>query len=44
MKKSFVPFQKFQLCTEDRHLIYAGDMFRWEGTTWKKVRILLKFI
>nr|XP_022327199.1 uncharacterized protein LOC111126682 isoform X2 [Crassostrea virginica] len=32
---------KFQLCTEDRHLIYAGDMFRWEGTTWKKLFVLL---
>ncbi|XP_048777843.2 uncharacterized protein LOC125681698 isoform X1 [Ostrea edulis] len=32
---------RFQLCTEDRHLIYAGDMFRWEGTTWKKLFVLL---
>ncbi|KAK3088405.1 hypothetical protein FSP39_018747 [Pinctada imbricata] len=31
----------FQLCQEERHLIYSGDMFKWEGSVWKKLHVML---
>lgn len=34
-------FQVFQLCQDDRHLIFSGDMFKWEGRQWIKVHLYL---
>ncbi|ESO85945.1 hypothetical protein LOTGIDRAFT_167700 [Lottia gigantea] len=31
----------FQLCQEERHLIYRGDTFKWEGQQWVKIHMLL---
>ncbi|KAK6196036.1 hypothetical protein SNE40_001339 [Patella caerulea] len=31
----------FQLCQEERHLIYRGDIFKWEGKQWVKIHMLL---
>ncbi|KAJ8300366.1 hypothetical protein KUTeg_021885 [Tegillarca granosa] len=31
----------FQLCEEERHLIYAGDLFKWEGKQWCKLYVML---
>ncbi|VDH97352.1 regulator of G-protein signalling 3 [Mytilus galloprovincialis] len=31
----------FQLCKEERHLIYAGELFKCEGNQWKKVHVML---
>ncbi|XP_069120607.1 uncharacterized protein [Argopecten irradians] len=33
--------QPFQLTQTDRHLIFAGDLFRWEGKQWVKVYVML---
>lgn len=34
-------FQVFQLCQDDRHLIFSGDMFKWEGRQWIKIHVYL---
>lgn len=31
----------FQLCKEERHLIYAGDLFKCEGNQWLKLHVML---
>ncbi|XP_071096723.1 uncharacterized protein [Haliotis cracherodii] len=31
----------FQLCQEERHLIYQGDAFKWAGRQWTKVHMLM---
>ncbi|KAL5012143.1 hypothetical protein ScPMuIL_010694 [Solemya velum] len=31
----------FQLCQEERHVIYMGDIFKWSGTQWTKVYAVL---
>ncbi|CAI9716593.1 Regulator of G-protein signaling 3 [Octopus vulgaris] len=36
---STVPY--FQLCQEERHLIYSGEIFRWDGDVWNKLQLML---
>ena len=33
--------QVFQLCQDDRHVIFSGDMFKWDGQQWIKIYIVL---
>ncbi|GAB1599333.1 uncharacterized protein LOC115231791 [Argonauta hians] len=42
-KKLYFPdiIPYFQLCQEDRHLIYSGDIFRWDGDVWNKLQLML---
>lgn len=40
LKCQLFVFQVFQLCKEERHLIYAGELFKCEGNQWKKVRVI----
>ncbi|XP_052222379.1 uncharacterized protein LOC127838592 isoform X1 [Dreissena polymorpha] len=31
----------FQLCQDDRHVLYSGEMFQWEGRQWRKILLFL---
>lgn len=33
--------QVFQLCQDDRHLIFSGEMFKREGQQWMKIHVYL---